>query len=646
VVKCSFIISLLLVYLIFPVPALAQQYHTTSGKALKLYKEGMSTYEFLDYKSAEYYFKQSIGIDGNFYEPYMMLGELQLKQKRYAEAAGNYTKALLLDSLTYKPVYFSLATAEFMSGDYATALTHYRRYLGLEKISSRNKELSTRNIKNCLFAIEALKNPVPFSPESAGAGINTPDDEYWPSITADGQTMMFTRQARVTGEGLRRNVAQEDFYLSVMAGNIWQKALNAGSPLNTAQNEGAQSLSSDGTYMYFTACERSGGLGSCDIFFSSLNNGRWSIPVNLGSPVNSSKWESQPSISANGRMLFFSSSRPGGIGGKDLWYAVLNEKGKWNYPVNLGSSINTPGDEMSPFIHFDGRTLYYSSDGMPGMGGFDIYMTRMSEDTTWSEPQNLGYPINTFNDETGLVIESGGQKAYFSSKRDDNEGKDIYWFNLYESVRPDPVAYLKGKVTDRENGKMLIADYELINLSNEKTVVKGNTDSNGNFLVCLPSGFNYALNISKKEYLFFSENFMFEGSHPVMKPYVMQIKLSPMKVGERMLLSNVFYGTDSWELKKESLSELNRLFKLLSDNRQLVVEIGGYTDSTGNDEHNQTLSEKRALSVVNFLIEKGISGDRLKYKGYGNSSPVGDNVTSEGRRLNRRTEVQIVDVKN
>ncbi len=638
-------IILFLASCLFPAAGTAQEYHTTSGKALKEYKDGVSTYEFLDYSSAEHYFKQAIKIDNRFYEAYMMLGEMLLKQRRYSEAAENYHKAVIIDSIVYKPVYFSLATAEFLSGDYVNALYHYSNYLKQEKISEKNKDQAVKNIKNCQFAIEALKHPVPFSPVSVGDGINSGADEYWPSITADGQTMMFTRQSRPSEAAGARSIAQEDFYLSYLSGKDWQKAVNAGYPLNTAQNEGAQSLSSDGTYMYFTACERPGGLGSCDIFFSAFNNGKWSLPYNLGNPVNTSKWESQPSISANGRMLFFSSNRPGGEGGKDLWYSVKNEKGKWTYPVNLGKTINTAGDEMSPFIHFDGNTLYFSSDGQIGMGGFDIYKTRMQEDTTWSEPQNLGYPINTYNDEMGLIIESEGQKAYFSSKRDTQNGKNIYSFNLYESVRPDPVAYLKGKVSDRENGKMLVAEYELVNLSTGKSIASNTTDGNGNFLVCLPSGFNYALNVSKPGYLFFSENFMFEGEHTVLKPYLMKIKLSPLKVGEKMLLANVFFETDSWELKKESLSELNNLLDLLSDNRELVVEIGGYTDATGNNEHNLILSEKRALSVVNFLVEKGISTERLKYKGYGNTSPIGDNITSEGRKLNRRTEVQILDLK-
>jgi hypothetical protein len=623
----------------------SQQYHTTSDKALKAYKSGLSAFDYIDYINAEHYFKQALDIDNKFYEAYMTLGELFSKQKRYSEAAYNYHKAIQIDSTFYMPVFFNMGTSEMMSGDYKKALIHYNVYLQQKNTSEKNTNQAVRNIKDCQFAIEAMKNPVPFNPVSVGNGINTSDDEYWPSITADGQTLMFTRQGRSGNTAKWNGIYQEDFYISYLSDNVWGTALNAGSPLNSAQNEGAQSLSSDGSYMYFTACDRSGGLGSCDIFFSASNNGKWSLPVNLGSPVNTSSWESQPSITADGKMLFFSSNRPGGIGGKDLWYSVYKQNKKWSVPKNLGSTINTPGDEMSPFIHFDGKTLYFSSDGRPGMGGLDIYISRMQEDSSWTKPINLGYPINTFNDEMGLTIESSGQKAYFSSKRDDLGGKNIYSFNLYESIRPDPVAYLKGKVSDKETGKTLVAEYELVNLSTGKTAVTNSTDGNGNFLVCLPSGYNYGLNVSRKGYLFYSENFTFEGQHTVMAPFLKKIKLSQLKVGEKMILANIFYEVDSWQLKKESAAELNKLCNLLKENKELKIEIGGYTDATGSNEHNLSLSEKRALSVVDFLISNGVSSERLQYKGFGNASPVGDNVTSEGRKLNRRTEVQITEYK-
>jgi flagellar motor protein MotB len=212
-------------------------------------------------------------------------------------------------------------------------------------------------------------------------------------------------------------------------------------------------------------------------------------------------------------------------------------------------------------------------------------------------------------------------------------------------VKPDPVSYLKGKVTDKETGKLLKADYELINLSTNKVTMRSTTDNNGNFLVCLPSGYNYGINVTKSGYLFYSENFMFEGVHTVMKPFIKKVALSTARVGEKMILSNVFYEVDSWELKPESVEELNNLADLIVYNKEIIVEIGGYTDSTGTDQHNQILSEKRALSVVNYLVNKGIARERLTYRGYGNKSPIGDNVTFEGRRLNRRAEVKVVGRK-
>lgn len=624
--------------------AYSQSVHTSSNRAMKVYTDAVREYDFMNLENAENLFKSAVSIDPSFYEAHLMLGDLLARQKRFSEAVLNYRAAVKIDSLFYKPLFFNLAVAEMKSGDYQNALVHFRIYLAQNGMSEKNRKVAEANILDCIFAIEAIKNPVPFNPESAGPGINTRDDEYWPSITADGSTLIFTKQQAMPENGAPA-IVQEDFYVSVFSDNLWQNAVNAGFPLNTRQNEGAQSLSSDGRYMYFTACDRSNGIGSCDIYFTSKNDGKWSEPVNLKSPVNTRGWESQPSISSDGRTLFFSSNRPGGSGGKDIWMSRLNENSSWSAPENLGPVINTEGDEMSPFIHFDGKTLYFSSDGRTGMGGFDIYRTTLKADSTWTEPRNLGYPINTYNDETGLIIGTDGRKAYFSSVRDKKNGKDIFHFDLYESARPDPVSYIKGKVYDKETGQMIKADYELINLSSGNVALKNSTDGSGNFLVCLPSGHNYGINVSKPGYLFFSESFMFEGQHPISEPYIKQINLSPIKVGEKMQLSNVFYEFNSWELRKESIVELNNLVNLLITNKDVVIEIGGYTDSTGSDDYNITLSEKRALSVVDYLVSQGISSSRLKFKGYGNSDPIGDNITSEGRRLNRRTEAKIIDQK-
>jgi tetratricopeptide (TPR) repeat protein len=644
-VRNTFLIFLLLTSCAVSRNGYSQGLHSTSGRAVKVYDEGKESYENLDYKTAEQQLKEALKYDNKFFEAYMMLGELYTNLNRYFEAASNYQAAIKIDSNAYRPVYFRLANAELMTGEYTNALLHYKTYLRNKGNSEKNRLTALKNMRNCEFAIEAEKKPVPFDLINAGNGINTSDDEYWPSITADGQTLMFTRQIYSDYYPQTMGSTQEDFFVSTKSAGIWQKALNAGEPLNTKSNEGAQTLSSNGKYMYFTSCDRAGGLGSCDLYFSAFNNGNWSTPYNLKWPVNSTSWESTPSISADGNILYFSSNRPGGFGGKDIWYTKMKAGGTWANPVNMGKTINTEGNEMSPFIHFDGKTLYFASDGRPGMGGYDIYMSRMQDDSTWSEPKNLGYPINTSNDEMGLVIDAGGKTAFFSSKRENGNGKDIFYFTLDESIQPDPVSYLKGKVSDKETGKLLKANYVLINLSTNKVTVRNTTDEDGNFLVCLPSGYNYGINVSKAGYLFYSENFMLEGKHPVMAPLIKRISLSKAKVGEKMLLANVFYEVDSWELKKESMQELNNLTDLLFSNKDIVVEIGGYTDSTGTDEYNLTLSEKRALSVVSYLITKGISSDRLRYKGYGNTSPVGDNITSEGRKLNRRTEAKIVASK-
>lgn len=640
--KAYLYIAILILPVFFAADAFGQNYHTSSSRAIRAYAEARQEYDFLYFSKAEKLLKEAISYDRKFYEAYMLLADLYSKQKRNAEAAKNYRQAVKIDSLFYKPAFFNLATAEFLTGDYERALSHFTTYLEFDTGSEKNKAIAQKSIKDCVFAIAAQKKPVPYNPVNVGDSINTADNEYWPSITADGQTMMFTREKIIPGSAAQ---GQEDFYISILRNNNWSRAVNAGGPLNTPENEGAQGISSDGSYMFFTSCNKPDGLGRCDIYYSSFDGKTWSAAKNIGPPLNTRFWESQPSVSANGRMLFFASNRPDGIGGMDIWYSVMGDDKKWKFPKNPGPLINTAGDEMSPFIHFDGKTLYFSSNGQTGMGGYDIYRSRMNEDTTWSKPENLGYPINTYNDELGLIIDAEGQNAYFSTIRDPGKGKDIFSFVLYEAARPDPVSYFRGRVYDKVTMKLLTSDYELIDLKTGIVVSSGTTNVAGSFLVCLPSGLNYGLNVNKKGYLFYSENFMLEGVHTATKPYDKRILLNPVRIGETMQLSNVFYEIDSWALKKESISELDRLYRLLKENPDIIVEVAGFTDSTGAVSYNQTLSERRAQAVVTWLTEKGIEKARLKSMGYGSASPIGDNITSEGRKLNRRTEVRVIGKK-
>jgi len=618
-----------------------QNFHTHSGRALKFYDLGKRDYEMLYLDRAENNLKIAVAEDPGFYEAHILLGQLYSDQGEWEKAVTHYSKAVSLDAMYFTPALFSLGKAELRTGRYQEAKTHLEAYLSQPKTTAKLRAEAEQLISDCIFALSFPGSLFQTEPLSVGDSVNTELDEYWPSVTGDGMELCFTREVRrASAYGRDR---QEDFYISKWVhDSYWGLARNAGAPLNTAGNEGAQSISSDGRSMYFTACDRNDGQGRCDIYYSTFDGTRWAPGMNLGQPVNSAYWESQPSISPNGRMLFFVSNRPGGFGGMDLWYSILGEDGKWSKPVNPGKTINTSGDEFSPFIYFNSKTLYFSSNGRESFGGFDIFTTTMNRDTTWTDPVNLGPAVNTPADETGLIIESSGKRAFFSSVREKSKGKDIFYIDLPEAIRPEPVSYLKGKVIDKANGKPLNAKFELTDLTNRSRVIASATDNQGGFFVCLPSGYSYGLNVTADGYMIYSENFDFEEGYTSAEPYRKTIGLNRVRKGEFMRMYNVFYNTDSWELLEESMPELEKLQEFLTINNTVVVEIGGHTDSDGSEEHNQLLSERRANSVREYLIKKGIKPERLFSHGYGEGSPVADNETPAGKKLNRRTEITVL----
>jgi len=493
---------------------------------------------------------------------------------------------------------------------------------------------------------------------SVGDGINSVFDEYWPSITADEQTMVFTvllpRDMKLFEEKELPKSSlyfQEDFYVSYRSDDgIWQERSPLKGNINTSGNEGAQTLSPDGNMMFFTACGRSDSKGSCDIYFSYKTDEGWSTPKNLGPPVNTPYWESQPCFAADGRTLLFVSNRPGGIGGKDIWQVTLEGFDSEGTPYfgnlkNLGKNINTPKDENSPYIHHDNQTLYFSSDGWQGLGGMDLFLSRKNEAGEWDEPVNLGYPINTSGDEIGLVINARGNRAYFSSdnREGKNWGKDIYFFNLPVEIQPNPALYVKGRVFDAETDKNLPAKFWLQDINTQQLVVtsQGNKSS-GEFLVSLPVGGSYAFRAEHPGYMFYSGHFDIDKSHPIDEYYRLDIGLNPIKPGVKTILNNIFYETNSFELLEQSKIELDALIKFLKDNVSVKILIGGHTDNVGTDIYNQKLSEKRAESVYKYLISQEINAERLKFKGFGMNDPIENNDTEERRAKNRRTEVVIL----
>ena len=622
----------------------AQDFHTKSNRALKSYNEGKRAYDYVQYELAEQKLLNAIKIDPEFLEAHLILAELFKDKKNYAPSIKSYLKVIEIDSLFFKPAIFSLAEVYFQTGDYKNAKKHFNTFLNLSPASDKLIRESKKYLLDCEFALEAIKDPVPFYPHSLGDSVNTEFDEYWPSISVDNKLLLFTRQTSQSARNLNGVRYQEDFYYSSRPDSVWLKARSIGSPLNTPANEGALTLSAGGQSMYFTACNRPDGLGGCDIYYSSKSDKGWLPGSNVGPPLNSASWESQPSLSSDGKRLYFVSNRKGGYGGMDLWASYYTESGSWSDPVNLGSDINTAGDEMSPYIHFDGKTLYFSSNGRPSMGGFDIFMATKIADTIWTDIKNLGYPINTQTDEIGLIINSSGNKAYFSSAIKPGSGRDLYSFDMPEELRPNPVSYFKGTVLDSKTRRRLKARYELVNLNTNEVVLNSSTNGRGEFLICLTAGENYGLNVDLDKYLFYSGSFWLEGNHSASQPFLKTIELNPVKVGEVMNLYNVLFETDKWELKEASRIELNRLKDKLLANPKILIEIGGHTDSSGSIEHNILLSMRRANAVRDFLISEGVEESRMKAKGFGESRPVSDNETEEGRRRNRRTEIIIVDI--
>lgn len=626
-------------FFLFCQPLFSQKYTTsesTAPKARTAYLEGRNYLRQGDAPRALRAFEQALREDSTFIEAQLMWAETHFDNDHWDEAARGYERVMRLNPGFHPSVPFNLALCMWRQDKFLEAHAHIETFL---KSGVKNADLlykAKRLAENCLFAAEAVKNPVPFEPRNLGPNINSPDDEYLPALTADGNTMIFTR----------RDGYDENFYTSTRRYDGSWGVTEYLKGVNTSQNEGAQAINPDGTWLVFTACNRKGdgSQGSCDLYWSQQKDGSWTKPVPFSSTVNSKDWDAQPSISPDSKTVYFSSNRPGGQGGKDLWFTTRLPTGRYTEPQNLGPAINTPGDEQAPFLHPDGQTLYFTSNGLPGMGENDLYFVRRQPDGSWDTPQNLGYPINTKANEGTLTVSLDGKTAYFSANLPSSLGGiDIYAFDLPQHARPLPVTYAKARVTDAITGNTLIAQVEFTDLNTGQVFVSARTRADGTFLVCLPEGKEYALNVSKERYLFHSENFNLVQADSFGKIFLLEIALQPISDNDTaasrpVVLRNVFFATGSAALMPISTNELDRLVELLQENPRLRIQISGHTDNVGTYASNQTLSENRAKAVYDYLVQNGIAAERLRYKGFGESKPLVPNDTADGRARNRRTE--------
>ncbi len=620
----------------------SQEYSSKNKKAIAAYELGLQNFQLLYYDKAEVNLQTALKQDEYFAEAYYLLAGVYEQRKDTANMLS--TLQLCVDKCGGTQLWsrYKLAYEQYNLGMYKDALYNLQQFQRAKEMHNSANLSKVDELKfNDLYAkttaaIEIQSNPVNFTPKNLGTNINTPYDDYHPSITVDDNTIIYTTNLPTSNP----RVKQEDLFSSTKNGENWNKSVPLSS-INTSTNEGAQSITADGKTMFFTICGAPGGLGSCDIYMSKKIGGQWIKPINLGEPINSKYWESQPSCSADGRTLYFASNRPGGNGKKDIYVSHL-QNGQWTKPVNLGPEINTKNDDESPYIHADGTTLYYATDGLAGMGKKDIFGTKLIQ-KEWTKPENLGYPINTYEDESHLIINAEGTKGYFASNRFGGVGGfDIYEFTIDETfkVKPNPVTYINCIVFDAETKVKLAANIILSDIAtNEKVFISNSDQLTGECIVPFIEGHEYALSVEKSGYLFYSENVSletFQGSAKV------EIPLQKIIAGNYVVLKNIFFDTDKTNYKRESEPEVEAIGRFMKQNPTVHVEIEGHTDNVGNATYNQTLSEKRAKFIALELIKiYGIQIERLSWKGYGSTKPCAPNDTPENRAKNRRTQLVI-----
>ena len=610
---------------------------SNNPKALKKYNEALVALE--DNRSADgiALLGNALQIDSNFIDAYLSLAGALGNTKQYKKAVTVYERARLKDSIYFIPYLLPYSINLAGLGQFEEALAAINQFVTLDGLSGRSLKAAQYRIKTFEFAVsgpQKNKNAsYVFAPKNLGDSVNSRFSEYYPSVTVTDDALVFTRR---TGN------AREDFMLSgIPHKDSFNKAAPLDGDINLEPRKGAITVSQDGDWLFFAADIAGAGVGGFDIYKSVYTPTGWSEQENLGDSINTDFWESSPAISPDKRALYFSSTRPGGYGGADLYVSYLKPNGRWTEAANMGSSVNTAGDELAPFIHADNQTLYFTSDGLPGYGGSDLFVLKKLSNGKWGTPENMGYPINTIENEGSLAVAADGYTAYYASDREDSRGGlDIYSFTLPAHARPYKTIYVKGNITDLLTKKGLPANLELTDNATGTIINKVQTDELGHYFITLPEGKDYTFTVNRKGYLFYSSAYALSGAAPD-STYIKNIALEPIKLASNFVFTQVLFDNNSYALLPASLPELNKLVQILEENPGMHIQISGHTDNIGKAADNLTLSTSRAKAIVQYVSSKGIATERLTYKGFGSSEPIATNETAAGRALNRRTSFTI-----
>lgn len=625
----------IIILICFSLKGFTQQ-DNINPKAIKQYDKAVTQIQEGDYANAIIFLQNAIALDENYVAAFLSLAGVYGEQKQYQLSIDNYRKAFAKDSINTKFYLLPYSINLAGMGLFDEAFTAVEIFLQIPGLSDRSLKSGNYRKRCYAFAVDyKIKHPntYTFNPINLGDSVNTSKSEYYPSLAIADSLLIFTRR----GQGYA-----EDFYKSIAQNNKYSKAEFIEGSLNAEAAKGAVTVSSDGDYLVFAADFGRKGFGNFDLYISYSTPDGWSEPENLGYAINSEYWESAPSLSPDNKTLYFCSDRAGGYGGKDLYKCERLPNGRWGKAINMGGVINSNGDDLYPYIHPDNQTLYFASNGHLGYGNTDLFICRKDVFGDWQKPENLGYPINTINDEGSIAISSDGGTAYYASDRSDSYGGlDIYRFEMPEAYRPFKTIFVRGRVTDAKTGKGVPCSLELTDNTNATSLLKIQVDELGKYFIPLPVGKDFTFTVNRKGYLYYSKSLDFSQYKPD-STYVKDIALTPIELKANFVFNNVQFETNSFKLLDISKIELDKLVQVLNENPSIKIIIKGHTDSIGKANDNLLLSTNRAKAVVDYCISKGIDAARLSFKGFGSSVPLATNKTEQGRAKNRRTEFEIV----
>lgn len=626
---------------------------TELKEALKNIQAGdMNYYKFMYGKALESYISAN-KFNPNNAELNAKIGDCYLNSSDRSEALGHLKKAYQLDSKMDGFYIYLLGKAHHLNNEFDEAIKYYKiAKTNGSKIQPDLSSMVDKKNAECASGKKLIKLPVNVKIESLESTINTEYEEYVPIITADESEIFFTsRRPNTTGGLMDSGLGDyyEDIYYSKKEDGKWTSAVNIGAPVNSEFHDATVGLSLDGQKLFLYRDNKKG-IGN--IYYSEKKGEKWTDPVELPEPINSKNQETSACYSFDGNTIYFVSNREGGKGGKDIYKATKDAKGVWVNAENLGAVINTKEDEDAVFLHPDGKTLYFSSKGHNSMGGYDVFKSTY-EKGKWSTPQNLGFPVNTSDDDVCFVLTASGDYGYYTSIKAEGKGKrDVYKVAFLDELNKPKLTLLKGAITDKKTGAPLQATIEIYDNDNGKLI--GTFESNsttGKYMVSLPAGVNYGISVKAPGYLFYSENFNI-AKDAAFKEVVKDIGLDKLEVGKKVVLKNIFYDYNKATLTASSSNELNKVIELLNGNPKIKIEISAHTDSRGSDGYNDKLSQERAQSCVDYLVAKNIDKGRLIAKGYGKrqlmitdadiNKLVTEEEKEEAHQQNRRTEFKII----